>query len=91
MTCYPFLERYITISISGHLRKERERGKPDPVNFRKDFWIVIRDREKIGQKLIGAEQIAASVPYSFLKWRIPNFLSSLVVDRREGLGMRMGH
>ena len=46
MTCYPFLERYITISISGHLRKERERGKLDPVNFRKDFWIVIRHREK---------------------------------------------
>ena len=86
MTCYPFLERYITISISG----ERE-GNWTQSTFAKTSGLLLGTEKKIGQKLIGAEQIAASVPYSFLKWRIPNFLSSLVVDRREGLGMRMGH
>ena len=37
---------YHYIHIRSLKKRERERGKLDPVNFRKDFWIVIRHREK---------------------------------------------
>ena len=82
---------YHYIHIRSLKKRERERETGPSQLSQRLLGLLLGTEKKIGQKLIGAEQIAASVPYSFLKWRIPNFLSSLVVDRREGLGMRMGH
>jgi len=84
MTCYPFLERYITISISRSLKKrERERETGPSQLSQRLLGLLLGTEKKIGQKLIGAEQITASVPYSFLKWRIPRLFLLFLPFRRQ--------
>ena len=46
MTCHPFLERYITISISRSLKKPEREGNWTQSTVEKTSRTVIRNREK---------------------------------------------
>ena len=81
MTCHPFLERYITISIPRSLKKREREGNWTQSTFAKTSGTVIGDR---GKKWPNADRCGTNYgSYSFLKWRIPRLFLLFLPCRRQ--------